>query len=199
MFYIGSEIDANEEQIDSNEEQLVISKQELRHLHDENLSMALVIRNGFAHQLLYPVKAPIEQVVKLNNHILDMYFASHGRAPAKRRGLGQRLTRAELYECLIWENRVANTSSPDLKMWVAPNYITVPVLAFPYDQDTRFLFIVAPDGKLITMKFQNILVEPDDIKKKYVQLLHAPHDQVVAADRVRLFPTTSSRRTTRRS
>ena len=127
--------------------------------------LSLIIRNGW-DQCHHPLKAPIEQLVKLNRNTLYMYTASLGRAPFQRHGLGQQLTMNHRMEYLSRENLTANTPSPDLKRWVAPNYITVPVLAFPYDQDTRFLFIVAPDGKLITMEFEDELVQPGDIKMK---------------------------------
>ena len=180
-FYIGSE---------SDEEIVCIPKQELHHLHDDIVSLSLVIRNGW-DQRHHPMKAPTEQVAKLNKHTMYMYFASHSRAPFYRHGLGQQPTRDQLIEFLIRENLVANTPSPNHERFLSPNLL--PGLVFPYDKVTRSLFIVTPDCMLITLEFQDELVQPDDIKMNYVELLRALHDQVVPADRVRLFSTTSSR------
>ena len=60
-FYIGSESDSNEE---------------LRHLHDENLALTLVIQNGF-HGRVEPHKASHDAVVKLSEANIKAYIASH--------------------------------------------------------------------------------------------------------------------------
>ena len=146
--------------------------------------MSLVIRGGW-DQRHQPLKAPLEQVAKLNRRTIYMYCASHNRAPFYRHGLGQQPTRKELIECLIRQNLVANTPSPNLERGLSPNLL--PGRVFPYVKDTRFLFIVTPDCMLITLEFQDTLVQLDDIKKNYVELLRDLHDQFVPADRVRLF------------
>ena len=87
----------------SDEEQIVISKQELRQLHNENLVLTLTIRNGW-DQRHQPLKASLEYLCKLNMVTLFKYFASHNMAPSKRSGLGSikheylllRLPRGEL-------------------------------------------------------------------------------------------------------
>ena len=74
-FYIGSEIDSNDEQI-------VISKQELRQLHDENLeltkqnlAMSMVIQHGH-HERVQPLKAPFDEVCCLTIESIKCYIAS---------------------------------------------------------------------------------------------------------------------------
>lgn len=154
------------------------------------MAMAVVIQNKW-HDRVHPLKASIEQVAKLNRNTIYMYFASHSRAPFYRHGLGQQPTRDQLIECLIRESLEANNPSPSHERFLSSNLL--PGLVFPYDNVTRFFFIVTPDCMLTTLKFQDELMQPDDIKKNYVELLRALHDQVVPADRVRLFSTTSSR------
>ena len=176
-FYIGSETE--EELLSIPKSQLQLLEADVQHLHEKNLAMAMVIQNGWG-QRHHPMKAPIEQVAKLNRDILYMYCASHSMAPCIRHGLGQQPTKDQLYECLIRENLVANTLSPNIERWLSERVI-------PYEEVTKFLFIVTPDCKLITLKFEDKLVQPDDIKKNYVELLQELHGQVVAADQVRLF------------
>ena len=113
--------------------------------------------NGW-DQRHHPLKASIEQVAKLNRNTIYMYFASHSRAPCKRHGLGQQLTNDQLMECLIRENLVANTPYPSHERFLSSNLL--PGLVFPCDNVTRFLFIVTPDCMLITLKFQDELVQP---------------------------------------
>ena len=194
-FHICSNIKLQAEYFDissnPDEELVCISNRELhqlqadvQHLHDENLVLFSTMHQGF-HGRVQPLKAPIEQLSKLNKYTLYMYFASHGVAPSKRSGLGQVLVHSERMEFLIRENLVVNTHSDDEILFPR---LALRVRAYPYEQDTRFLFIATPDCKLITLKFEDELVHPDDIKLKYVQLLHALHDQEVAVERVRLFP-----------
>ena len=72
-FYIGSEGDSNEEQI-------VIPKQELRRLHDDIVSLSLVVANDW-HGRIQPLKADYGVLKKLTMSTLNWYFASHNKKP----------------------------------------------------------------------------------------------------------------------
>ena len=54
----------------------MITKSELRRVHDENLALSLVIQNGF-HERVEPHKASYEAVVKLSQSSIIAYIASH--------------------------------------------------------------------------------------------------------------------------
>ena len=77
-FYIGSE---------SDEEIVCIPKRELQrlhdglqHLHDENLSMTMVMHKGF-HVRVQPLKAPRDVLSKLTIQSLLYYIASFKMSP----------------------------------------------------------------------------------------------------------------------
>ena len=54
----------------------MITRSELRRVHDENLALSLVIQNGF-HERVEPHKASYEAVVKLSESSIKAYIASH--------------------------------------------------------------------------------------------------------------------------
>ena len=143
---------------DPDEEIVSISKRELKLLRDEKLALTMVIRCGWDNRA-FPLKADYKVLKKLTMNTIISYFASHSKKPHHR----QQPTKSDfLYE--IWRQNLGVDDSGKV-----------------------FLFIETPDEMLITLEFQNKLVQLDAIKKKYVELLHDLHGQVVLADRVRLY------------
>ena len=156
-FYIGS---------NPEEEIACIPKPELRrlqddlhHLHDEKLALTLALRCGWKNHA-FPLKADIDVVKKLSKDTIILYFASHGKKGHQQYHYNTKL--AFLNE-LKRQNLVVN------------------------DSCKVFLFIETPDEMLITLEFQDKLVQLDDLKKKYVEFLRELHGQVVLEDRVRLY------------
>jgi len=132
---------------------------DVRHLHDENLALAMVIRHGW-HERRHPLKAPIEAVKKLSMDTITMYFASLGKSARYRQdGLPYKYG--------------------FLKELERQNLVVI--------SDKAFLFIATPDEMLITLEFKDQLVQLDDVKKKYVEFLYELHRQDVPAERVRLY------------
>ena len=140
------------------EEIVSISKRELQHLHDENLALTMVMYNSW-HGRLQPLKADYKVLEKLTMDTITLYFASHSKRPHHR----QVPTKSYFLDELKRQNLGV------------------------YLSDKVFLFIETPDEMLITLEFQDKLVQLDDVKKKYVAFLRELHGQVVLADRVRLY------------
>ena len=72
-FYIGSNPDEDEEQI-------VVPRRELRHLHDDIVSLSLAVVNGW-HVRVQPLKAPFDEVHKLTIDSIKCYVASSKQTP----------------------------------------------------------------------------------------------------------------------
>ena len=88
MFYIGSEIDEDEEQIVCiPKPELHRLQDDLHHLHDENLELTkqnlalTVLIHDSWHARVAPLKAPLEEVRKLTTQSCFYYLASFKTSP----------------------------------------------------------------------------------------------------------------------
>ena len=134
------------------------AERELQLLRTENLAMSIVIRDGW-HERQQPLKADYKVLEKLTMDTITLYFASHSKRPHHR----QVPTKPYFLDELKRQNLGV------------------------YLSDKVFLFIETPDEMLITLEFQDKLVQLDDVKKKYVAFPRELHGQVVLASRVRLY------------